>query len=126
MIWAIGQDYFSGAQPLLQTVGAEMGLSTFVPPPAFEGISSTFNLEQNYPNPFNPTTIVTYQVPVASDVQLVVYDALGREVALLANERKAPGSYQVKFDAARLASGVYVYRLTAGSFVQLRKMLLVR
>jgi len=126
MIWAIGQDYLSGAQPLLQTVGTEMGLSTSVLPPALEGIPSTFNLEQNYPNPFNPTTVVTYQVPVAIDVRLVVCDALGREVALLANARKAPGSYQVEFDAAGLASGVYVYRLTAGSFVQSRKMLLVR
>jgi hypothetical protein len=59
-------------------------------------------------------------------VKLVVFDLLGREVAVLVNERKAPGSYEATFDANGLASGVYVYRLTAGSFVQSRKMVLVK
>jgi hypothetical protein len=85
-----------------------------------------FELSQNYPNPFNPTTVVRYELPAASDVKLVVYDLLGREVAVLVNEKKAPGSYDVKFDAAGLASGVYLYRLTAGNFVQTHKMILVR
>jgi hypothetical protein len=86
----------------------------------------SFGLEQNYPNPFNPTTVVTYQLPAASDVKLVVYDLLGREVALLVNERKTPGSYDVKFDAIGLPSGAYFYRLTAGNFVHTHKMILVR
>jgi mannan endo-1,4-beta-mannosidase len=90
-----------------------------------------FILEQNYPNPFNPATVVRYSVPLLkgrdlSAVKLAVYDILGREVAVLVNGRKAPGNYEVQFDAAGLASGVYVYRLTAGSFVQTRRMLLVR
>jgi hypothetical protein len=78
--------------------------------------------------------VVSYQLPAASEVQLVVYDLLGREVAVLANERKGPGTYEVKFDGTRLASGVYLYRLTArhtdggqaGTFVQTRKMVLTK
>ena len=87
---------------------------------------SEFTLFQNYPNPFNPTTVISYQLPGVSNVKLVVYDLLGREVSVLVNERKNAGSYEVQFDASGLASGVYVFRLTAGSFVQSRKMVLVR
>jgi hypothetical protein len=65
-------------------------------------------------------------VPGASDVKLSVFDLLGREVAVLVNEKKAPGSYEVKFDASGLPSGVYLYRLTAGIFVQSRKMIVVK
>jgi photosystem II stability/assembly factor-like uncharacterized protein len=85
-----------------------------------------FSLSQNYPNPFNPTTTIRYQVPGISDVKLTVYDILGREVSVLVNERQTPGTYQVKFDGSNLASGVYLYRLMAGSFVQTRKLLLLR
>ena len=98
---------------------------------------TAFRLEQNYPNPFNPKTGVRFQVPGAREagawgqgsgvnVKIVVYDMLGREVAVLVNERKAPGSYEVAFDGSRLASGVYFYRMTAGSYVESRKMLLVK
>ena len=90
------------------------------------GIPEQFILSQNYPNPFNPTTAVGYQLPTASEVKLIVYDLLGREVAVLVNERKVVGSYEVKFDAAGLASGVYLYRLTAGDFVQTRKMVVIK
>ena len=104
-------------------------------------LPSEFFLGQNYPNPFNPLTIIQYTVGDsrsaseadrrglglgASDVSLVVYDLLGREVAVLVNERKAAGRYEVAFNAAGLASGVYFYRLTAGSFVDSRKMVLLR
>jgi len=92
-----------------------------------------FGLEQNYPNPFNPLTIIKYAIAGVGDLglgarntRLVVYDLLGREVAVLVNERKAPGHYEVTFDARGLASGVYIYRLTAGSFVQTRKMILMK
>ena len=71
-----------------------------------------FRLWQNYPNPFNPTTVVSYQLSVVSNVRLVVYDVLGREVAVLVDERKGPGSYTIRFNAAGLASGVYFYRLS--------------
>jgi hypothetical protein len=71
-------------------------------------------LEQNYPNPFNPTTVVGFQLSVVGDVTLKVYDALGREVATLVNERLSAGTHSVEFDASDLASGVYLYRLTVG------------
>jgi N-acetylneuraminic acid mutarotase len=92
-----------------------------------------FSLSQNYPNPFNPLTIIQYteggtrgQGPGVSDVSLVVYDMLGREVAVLVNERKAPGRYELTFDGSGLSSGVYIYRLKADSFIQTRKMLLLK
>jgi hypothetical protein len=80
----------------------------------------------NYPNPFNPTTIFTYQLPAASQVNLAIYDLLGRELAVLVNERKGPGRHDVTFDASALTSGVYLYRVTAGAFSQSRKMIVVR
>jgi hypothetical protein len=93
-------------------------------------------LFQNYPNPFNPITRIRYSVPAQSgrdgqvpgviDVKVVVYDLLGREIGVLVNAKKHPGSYQVTFDGTGLASGVYIYRLTADSFVQCRTMVLVR
>jgi len=85
-----------------------------------------FGLSQNYPNPFNPSTTISYQLPAVSHVALKVYDALGREVATLVNEVKWAGSYEVKFDASNLPSGVYFYRLTAGNFVATKKLLLVK
>ncbi len=90
------------------------------------GLPEVTGLDQNYPNPFNPTTVVRYQLSVASNVRLVVYDIVGREVAVLVNERKLPGSYSVEFDGSRLASGMYVYRLSAGSHVECRKMVLMK
>lgn len=87
---------------------------------------NAFGLDQNYPNPFNPATAIRFRLLAVSDVKLEVFDLLGREVALLANERKSPGSYEVNFDATDLPSGVYVYRLRAGSVVETKKMLLVK
>jgi hypothetical protein len=83
-------------------------------------------MAQNYPNPFNPTTTIKYELPKSSMVRLSVYDILGREVSVLVNETVDAGVHEVRFEAAGLASGVYFYRLTAGSFVQTRKLLLVR
>ncbi len=98
-----------------------------------DGIANKFALEQNYPNPFNPATVINYTVggvggqgSGVSDVSLVVYDILGREVATLVNEKKAAGSYVARFDGRGLATGVYVYRLTAGPLVQSKKMLLLK
>jgi len=86
----------------------------------------TYALEQNYPNPFNPSTEIRFQVPRVGNVKLAVYDLLGREVSVLVDEMKQPGIYGVQFDGSRLASGAYFYRLVAGSFVQTRKLLLVK
>jgi hypothetical protein len=85
-----------------------------------------FGLGPNYPNPFNPTTVIRYEIATASRVTLKVYDLLGREVATLANEQKPAGSYSVTFDGSGLASGIYVYRLTAGDFFQVRNMVVVK
>ena len=96
-----------------------------------EVIPSRFILAQNYPNPFNPTTVVRYQLPVISEVKLVVYDILGREVTVLVNERQAPGRYEVTFsarggDGSDLSNGIYFYRLTTGQYVETRRMLLLK
>jgi len=92
---------------------------------------SSFLLEQNYPNPFNPATTIKLEIPVGTSrqvgtVSLRVYDALGREVATLVNEEMKPGSYEVKWDATGLSSGVYFYRLKTGGFVETKKMILLR
>ncbi|NWF51282.1 MAG: SBBP repeat-containing protein [Ignavibacteriaceae bacterium] len=85
-----------------------------------------FALIQNYPNPFNPSTKISWQSPVGSHQTLKVYDVLGNEVATLVDEYKTAGSYEVDFDAAGLSSGVYFYRLQSGSFVESRKMILIK
>ena len=85
-----------------------------------------YGLSQNYPNPFNPSTTITYELPASSMVQLRVYDLLGHEISVLVNERREPGVHEVAFDASGLSSGMYLYRVTAGSFAQIRKMMLVR
>ncbi len=84
-----------------------------------------FALEQNYPNPFNPTTVIRYRLGSESDVRLHVYDVLGRRVATLVDERLPAGEHQAIFDGSGLASGVYVYRLEAGSNLQSRSMVLL-
>jgi hypothetical protein len=89
-------------------------------------IPDEFNLSQNYPNPFNPKTVIKYKLKKTSKVKLNVYNILGKEVAELVDEVKAPGSHQVSFDASNFASGIYFYRINAGSFNQVRKMMLVK
>ena len=89
-------------------------------------LPEAFELAQNYPNPFNPATQIRFAIPRAAKVHLSVYDILGREVAVLVNEAMQPGQYEYEFDARELSSGIYFYRLEAGSFKQVRKMLLAR
>jgi hypothetical protein len=91
-----------------------------------EGLPAKAGLFQNYPNPFNPTTVIRYQLPVTGHVQLRVFDMLGREVAVLQDGEQQAGYHEAVFDASGLASGAYLYRLTAGDFVQARKLNLVR
>ena len=85
-----------------------------------------FALEQNYPNPFNPSTTINYSIPEAGNVELTIYDLLGNEVATLVSEEKAPGNYEVTFNAAEYGSGVYIYSLKVGGFAQTKKMILVK
>lgn len=89
-------------------------------------IPGQFSLGQNYPNPFNPVTTISYQLSAASHVTIKVYDVTGREVATLVAGEMHPGTYEVRFDAAGLASGTYFYRLTAGAFTATRRMILSR
>ena len=90
------------------------------------GTIQNYKLYQNYPNPFNPTTVIKYSVPMASRVTLKVYNILGSEVATLVNGEKAVGNYSVTFNGSNLASGIYFYQLKAGSFVQTKKLVLMK
>jgi hypothetical protein len=105
---------------------------TSVPP---GGVPSVFSLAQNFPNPFNPVTTISYALPVESFVSLKVFNTLGQEVATLVHESQIAGRYSVQFPVAganigkgseKLSSGIYFYRLHAGEFVGMRKMLLVK
>jgi hypothetical protein len=89
-------------------------------------VAEDYILMQNYPNPFNPTTSLQYAVSSQQFVTLKLFDLLGREVATLVNEDKPPGTYEVEFNASGLVSGIYMYRLTAGSFTETKKMILLR
>jgi Secretion system C-terminal sorting domain len=96
---------------------------------AIEGLKTVVNdysLNQNYPNPFNPSTIINYSVPKESFVKIKVFDLLGREVKTLINENKTAGNYSVNFNAKNLSSGIYFYTIKAGSFVQTKKMVLLK
>jgi hypothetical protein len=90
------------------------------------GLPANFNLSQNYPNPFNPSTTIEFSIPEESFVELKVFDVLGNEVALLANDSYPAGTYRTDFSNTNLTSGTYFYRLEAGNFVKIKKMLLLR
>ncbi len=133
---------FTGGYGDIITVSYDLGAPLAIGSQA--SIPREYELYQNYPNPFNPSTTIRYQVPSASNVTLKVFDLLGRELALLVNERKNPGTYEVQFDGSKLSSGVYFYRMsalplagrdlvpangrdgTAGRFSQTRKMMLLK
>lgn len=85
-----------------------------------------FELFQNYPNPFNPATKIRYAVPKRENVRLEIYNVLGQRVAVLVDEVRSPGIYTVDFNASQLASGLYVYRMQAGNFHSIKKMLLTK
>jgi hypothetical protein len=106
-----------------------------IPPIGIKPISSeipnSFILHQNYPNPFNPVSKIRFDIPFvgqrhAFDLQLVVYDILGREIEMLVNERLSAWIYEVRWNAESFPSGIYYYRLTAGEYTETRKMILIR
>jgi hypothetical protein len=89
-------------------------------------IPKKFNLEQNYPNPFNPSTIILYSIPTEGNVELKIFNMLGQTVATLVSEFQKAGNYKATFEAANLPSGVYSYRISSGSHVETKKMILVK
>ncbi|MGA3288456.1 MAG: T9SS type A sorting domain-containing protein [Bacteroidota bacterium] len=93
---------------------------------SIEGVPTTFALKQNYPNPFNPSTAIQFGIPTSSNVKITVFNILGEEVAVLVNSRMSAGNYKVTFNASNLPSGLYLYRIQAENFTQVRKMLLTK
>ncbi|MEO6695252.1 MAG: T9SS type A sorting domain-containing protein [Ignavibacteria bacterium] len=93
-------------------------------------IPSTYDLFQNYPNPFNPVTKIKFDIPQSNgqikNTKLVIYDALGKEILTIVNERLAPGSYEADFNAGDFPSGLYFYRIVSGEFSKIKKMILVK
>ena len=85
-----------------------------------------FKLEQNYPNPFNPTTTIRYSIPERSEIELVVYDALGKQIETLISGDHDAGVYEVDFDATGLSSGIYFYQIKSASFTETKKLVLMK
>jgi hypothetical protein len=102
------------------------GVILGVEEPTAPDLPKVFALQQNYPNPFNPSTTIRYGLPQRSQVSLTVSNTLGQQVATLVQGEKEAGYHEVRFEASRLSSGVYFYRIQAGDFVQARKLLLLR
>ncbi|MFI5144453.1 MAG: T9SS type A sorting domain-containing protein, partial [Ignavibacteria bacterium] len=89
-------------------------------------VADNYSLSQNYPNPFNPSTKIKYQIPNQENVKLTVYDILGNEVATLVNEKQSAGTHEISWNAANVSSGVYLYKITAGSYSDTRRMSLIK
>lgn len=85
-----------------------------------------YDLAQNYPNPFNPSTVITYSIPISSNVLINVYDVLGERIKTLVNQFQEAGSYKINFNAVGLSNGIYFYKIQSGNFVATRKMLLLK
>jgi hypothetical protein len=104
---------------------------SFVEEEQIDELPTEFLLSQNYPNPFNPSTKIKYSIPPvgtqhAVSVQIIVYDVLGNEIETLVNEEKSASTYEVMWYAENLPSGVYFYQIKAGSFIETKKMLLLK
>jgi hypothetical protein len=99
---------------------------TFVESSAAGELPASYLLDQNYPNPFNPTTTINYQLPTTCHVSLKVFDILGREVATLVDHVEQPGYRSSHWNATNVSSGVYLYRLQAGSFLDVKRLVLLR
>ena len=105
---------------------APLSAVTGVKQPIASALPRSFQLEQNYPNPFNPSTTISYQLSEVSIVKLNVYDILGRQVATLVNGRQNAGNYNVTFNASNLSTGVYFYKLQAGTYSDTKKLMLIK
>ena len=119
-----------GIRSVHRSTGAANELSQFesitVPIVAKPGLPDSYALNQNYPNPFNPSTVLTYALPEAAHVKLTVYNVLGQEVEVLADDAKEAGIHTVNWDAGYLASGVYFYRVETDKFSDTKKMMLLK
>ena len=113
-------DYLAGVYNDIASIPLSISESKFTKPPI------DFKLGQNYPNPFNPQTVIGYQLPVSSDVELSIYNILGQKVTTLVSEMQKAGYYKVEWDASGFASGVYIYKIKAGDYTYARKMMLLR
>ncbi|MDZ7399511.1 MAG: glycosyl hydrolase family 18 protein [candidate division KSB1 bacterium] len=125
IIWELSQDDMGNSQPLLETIGSVLQVDTSAGQPEVE-LPNSFVLAQNYPNPFNSRTTIRYYVPQAANIRLEVLNLLGERVAILADEPQEQGWQEMTFEAKDLPSGIYVYQLTAPSFLKADKMVLVR
>jgi|ERR1035437_54980 hypothetical protein len=122
----VGGDYFdstNGSNYFLIKIGQDIHVGV---PKDDNNIPNSFRLTQNYPNPFNPNTVISYSIPTGNNVKLVVYNSLGQTIRVIENGYKSAGNYTVNFNAADLPSGIYFYRLEAGQFTEVRKMMLVK
>ncbi len=90
------------------------------------GIPESFELYQNYPNPFNPTTQINFDLPEAAKVRIEVYSMLGQRVSVLVDKKYSAGRHHIRYDAASLSSGIYIYRIQAGDFVKTNRMTLIK
>jgi hypothetical protein len=113
-------DYLSKVNNLLK------GRFGYQKPEEEQIIPEQYFLYQNYPNPFNPTTLIKFDLPQAGNVELTVYDILGRKVKQLLKETKPAGTYEVTFNASRLASGVYIYSIKSNDFTASKKLMLLK
>lgn len=90
------------------------------------GIPTEFGLSQNYPNPFNPSTTIKYSVPEPAKVRIEIFNTLGQSIATLVNEELSAGYYTTEYNASRLASGVYIYRMISNDYVETKKLMLLK
>jgi len=123
--WAVDWTFLEEAGILTSAGGGETVTDVQEVAAATE-IPTVYSLEQNYPNPFNPSTTIRFSIPAQDFVTLKIYNVLGQEVATLVSAELAPGTYETRFDASTLSSGLYIYRLQTNSFSQTQKMVLVK
>lgn len=121
----LGDELFEGS---IMGAGIVKTTLTWMTPveEASNNLPTGFALEQNYPNPFNPSTKISYKLPVSSNVTLKVFNSLGEEVRTLIDEQKEAGNYELEFNAENIPSGIYFYQLKTGTFIQTKKMMLMK
>jgi chitinase len=126
MIWELSQDVIGTNQPLLDVIANNLLVPTSIVEQSLDTHAAFFTLYDNYPNPFNPSTTIRYSLPRAGHVSLKVYDVVGREVAILINEFRDAGIGNIQVNGSELASGIYFYQIQSGTFVQTKKLVVVK